>query len=334
MKEYTFPYYISFGKNDSIDCEVTISLSNKNAERLERSAKTKPRFRLDEDEDIWDIYDKVYDAIIKQEKEELLIDFTPVRDALSWTDDYDKDTLITEEQIDNYLDNLNRGINYPDVLQGLEPTIKPKSKKSESIIIERPNGQKHLWDMALDLTKIIYFDGGQTLYRVPCDYSGVFTVKATVKTIEGTAFNFCDRIKEIIIEDGITEIPDNAFSRCENLEKITIPKTVIKIGFNAFTRCYHLKEVVLSEGLVEIDNTAFRFCDSLKELHIPSTVKKISMHIDSYSNGLKDLYFHGMETQIDNHMHSDEWGITLHVMDGSWAEAFAIKHNYTYMIIE
>lgn len=120
MKEYTFPYYVSFGKNDSVNCEIDIELSDEDADRLEKSAHEEPRFRLDEDDKIGDIYDMVYQTIIDQEKDSLLDDPSPVEDTLSWDEDYDPDVGVTEKDIDAYLDELSFGVNYPEELQELD----------------------------------------------------------------------------------------------------------------------------------------------------------------------------------------------------------------------
>lgn len=120
MKEYEFPYYVSFGKNDSVDCIVDCTLDDEQAERLEASARVEPRWRLSEDDSISDIYDVVYEEILELEKSNLMDDTSVVEDYLSWEPDYDPAKPITEEDIDKYIDSLNIGINYPEELQDIE----------------------------------------------------------------------------------------------------------------------------------------------------------------------------------------------------------------------
>lgn len=73
MKTYTFPYAAVFGKMDSCDCQIDIELTDEEAQRLEQSAHAESRWRLDEDESISDIFDKVYAAIYKQEDEDTVV---------------------------------------------------------------------------------------------------------------------------------------------------------------------------------------------------------------------------------------------------------------------
>ena len=333
MKTIVFPYYVSFGKLDSVSSEIELSISDKDAKRLERSAKEGGKFRLNEDEDLSDLYDKVYQEIILAEKDALLSDPSPVKDFLSWEEGYD-DSPITEEQIDHYLEELVIGINYPVELQLLEKTIASKKKqtKCESIIVERSIAQEFVY-INNNKDKIVYVDNGETLYFIPSKYTGAFTIPSTVRRLEGdltfNPFSKHKRINEVIIEEGLTEIPDWAFDGCDSLERIVIPGSVKRIGFNAFTKCSHLKQVKMSEGLTEIDNTAFRFCFDLEQLRIPASVETISMHITSYQAGIKEIFFEGMSTSIDDtRCRGDEWKkVTVYAKEGSAAESFAKEHG-------
>ena len=73
-------------------------------------------------------------------------------------------------------------------------------------------------------------------------------------------------VKNVIIDDGVTEIPDNAFSGCGNLETITIPDSVTKIGDSAFAGSSSLGEVTLPPALNSIGNGAFSGCSSLEKV--------------------------------------------------------------------
>lgn len=331
MKSFLFPYYISFGKLDNVDCSIEYSLSEKNAKRLEKSAREGGRFHLNEDPDIDDIFDKVISAIIKQEKQELTLDPSLVIDALSWTDDFDPEAGITEKQIDEYLNDLDIGINYPKELQLLEPSVSKNSRhsKCENVIIEKEIAKDYI-RCKENQEKIIYVDDGKTLYYVPPKYSGKFIIDSTVRTFAFEVFLKRNGITEIEIENGIEEIPDWTFSGCEKVERITVPPSVVKIGFNAFTKCYNLKQIELSEGLLEIHHCAFRFCENLKELHIPASVRELDMSITDYHNGLEELFFGGDNTRIIDKYSSSHKRIIIHARKGSQAEQYAMKKRIKY----
>jgi len=89
------------------------------------------------------------------------------------------------------------------------------------------------------------------------------------------AFMFCASLREVVLNDGLTEIGRSAFQGCVSLQKITIPSTVTKIDADAFNDCVNLREVVLNEGLQKIGWQAFFNCQSLLNITLPSTVTEV-----------------------------------------------------------
>ena len=117
MKVYRFPHVFVFGKWDEVNAEIEIELSDEESNRLENAIKAKPLAVFCENKSLSDIYDKVFTAIIDEERKGLLADPTPVENMLSWEDDYDPDQPITDQQIEMYLDELYIRIYYPEELR-------------------------------------------------------------------------------------------------------------------------------------------------------------------------------------------------------------------------
>ena len=67
-------------------------------------------------------------------------------------------------------------------------------------------------------------------------------------------------VTEIVIEEGVTTIGNNAFNSCRDLTKISIPDTVIRIGEYAFYFCDNLAEVKIHNGVNFIVECAFGGC--------------------------------------------------------------------------
>lgn len=337
MKDFDFPYSISFGKLDSVGDSLTVALSDANAKRLVRSAEEGGRNQLGEDEFISDICAKVYKAIDKKLTEELLKDPTPVRDALSWEDSYDPDDPIGKKHIQKYLDDLMITAYYPEELQLLEPKVSAKATSARYEIMDEVQAAEYIKKDSYDSNVIVLTDEGRTLYHVPMKFSGTVTIPASVRKIRSGystgAFNQRVKITEIIIENGLEEIDERAFSQCKQLKKIVIPPSVKKIGSFAFAGCTSLEEVCLSEGLEELENTAFNWCHSLRELKLPSTLREVVTYINCYNDPIGHLYFYGMQTEVRGP--SDYWDrLTMHVLPGSVAEKFAIDHKIRYVLIE
>ncbi|MBR2822757.1 MAG: hypothetical protein IKE24_03635 [Clostridia bacterium] len=74
MKTYEFPYGGSTGKNDTWDSSICFDLTDEESERLEESARKEPRWRLDEDEAISDICEKIEHFIFEENKRMMIED--------------------------------------------------------------------------------------------------------------------------------------------------------------------------------------------------------------------------------------------------------------------
>lgn len=106
---------------------------------------------------------------------------------------------------------------------------------------------------------------------------------------------FDPAIKEVIINEGITEIGAETFKNLTKLETVKFPSTLETIGYKAFAECSKLTDVewpaslkvigeqafqrctsltkaILPEGLTSLGRGAFDSCKSVKEILIPSTV--------------------------------------------------------------
>ena len=115
---------------------------------------------------------------------------------------------------------------------------------------------------------------------------------------EATPMDRWRDLKEVVIEEGVTEIGVDAFSVCTSLETVTLPESLQKIGEGAFEYCSSLSEiqipanvtvigqrafhcckkltsVTIPEGVTEIDDATFAYCEELSTVVIPETVTKI-----------------------------------------------------------
>jgi hypothetical protein len=68
------------------------------------------------------------------------------------------------------------------------------------------------------------------------DYIYVSPYKANTFKI-APWFSHKNKIKKVVIEDGVTSIGNEAFFLCSSLASITIPNSVTSIGKGAFSNC-------------------------------------------------------------------------------------------------
>ena len=66
-----------------------------------------------------------------------------------------------------------------------------------------------------------------------------------------------DRIKKVIIENGVTSIGSYAFYYCTSLTSITIPDSVTEIGYGAFSECESLTSITIPDSVTSIGSWAF-----------------------------------------------------------------------------
>lgn len=119
-------------------------------------------------------------------------------------------------------------------------------------------------------------------------------------------------INTVILEDGVTEIGDNAF--CESgvlsihipdsverigtnafesaeLLSVTIPGSVSEIGNSAFKNCANLTSVTVSEGVETIRDKAFRGCTSLAYIDFPASITSVGTGAFTSCEGMRRVRF-------------------------------------------
>lgn len=100
-------------------------------------------------------------------------------------------------------------------------------------------------------------------------------------------FSGCNRLKDVAIREGITDIGCSAFRNIA-AKKIFLPSTVITINDEAFAGCKQLEEAVLDEKLHSIGHQTFMDTTLLSEISIPDGVEYIGSECFSYS-GIRNV---------------------------------------------
>ena len=77
---------------------------------------------------------------------------------------------------------------------------------------------------------------------------------------------YIHNLREVIINDDITSVPQEAFMLIDSLQRVSLPDTVASIGARAFSSCTGLVTMTLPSSLTEIADEAFYGCTSLAEV--------------------------------------------------------------------
>lgn len=112
-------------------------------------------------------------------------------------------------------------------------------------------------------------------------------------------FDGCAALKNVIFEEGITEIPNYLFEACNGLKEITIPNTVTKINKKAFKDCVNLEKVIFSSALSDIREYAFQGCSKLEKLEFPASLSKLGSGAFFDCVGIKELKIPKSLTKVD-----------------------------------
>ncbi|MGC7160760.1 leucine-rich repeat protein [Metamycoplasma hominis] len=113
------------------------------------------------------------------------------------------------------------------------------------------------------------------------------TIPSSIKEIGKGAFSGCANLEEVILNEGLEKIGDEAFSSTK-IESITIPGSVKEIGRRAFSGCANLEEVSLNEGLEKIGDEAFSNTN-IESIIIPDSVKEIGRRAFSSCKNLEEV---------------------------------------------
>lgn len=148
------------------------------------------------------------------------------------------------------------------------------------------------------------------------DDSGTLTISGEGKTQDFTGSNtssswkpYNDRIRKIVIENGVTRIGWNAFSGCTNLTEVILPDSLKVISLKAFMDCSSLTVIRIPAGVTEIGDRAFWNCGA------PSGVVTVGV---------------SFETGTECRRYFEQRSVVLQVTSGSFAEEYAIRNDMSY----
>lgn len=81
--------------------------------------------------------------------------------------------------------------------------------------------------------------------------------EGTISLLDSHSFSGAELLDNVVLSDGISEIPKGAFSNCKSLEHINMPYDLVSIGKSAFSGDYKLRDVTLPHNLKSIGDNAF-----------------------------------------------------------------------------
>ncbi len=120
-----------------------------------------------------------------------------------------------------------------------------------------------------------------------------------VTNIGDWAFAGCSGLTSVSIPNSVTIIGRYAFNGCSNLPSVNIPNTVKNIGISAFQNCSSLTFFNIPNSLTSIEYSTFKDCYSLTSITIPNSVTSIGENAFESCYGLKSITIGNSVTNID-----------------------------------
>ena len=186
-------------------------------------------------------------------------------------------------------------INLPEGIENIGSDF-IKETKIEKIKIPKSlkSGSSALYG-ANELKKVEFEEGTETIISGICsvDYSE-------------------NKIEEIIIPDGVTEIESVAFAGCKNIKDIKLPETLESIGYMAFGNCTGLESIKIPSKVKTIGREAFEYCSNLKKIILPESVESIGT--DAFSGCNEEFTIYGYE--------------------GTYAQQYANENNIPFKLVD
>lgn len=115
----------------------------------------------------------------------------------------------------------------------------------------------------------------ETFWSTKKPFTGTLNL-ANVQVLAQGCFYNCMFSGELIVPEGVTEIPAKCFYNTSGkLSSVVLPGTIKVIGEDAFRNQSRLTNINLPEGLISIHDQAFKDCRTLSNLGLPSTLQSI-----------------------------------------------------------
>ncbi len=121
-----------------------------------------------------------------------------------------------------------------------------------------------------------------------------------------------EEVTEIVIPNGITEIPSYQFTGFNKVTSIKFPEGLKIIGESAFFGCESITDIVIPDSVTIIDNYAFDNCTNLKSIKLSNSLNKIGAYAFSYTN-LKSIELPNNLKEIGNDAFSNTSLINIEI---------------------
>ena len=204
-----------------------------------------------------------------------------------------------------------------DTLQNIRLEISASAEDASAVTWTKTESDGLTWTLYEDGTLNISGTGemrGYNAYSIKspaCDNSNIknVVIEDGITSIGNNAFYGCS-LTNIRIPGSVTSIGKYALDYCMSLTSVTIPGSVSSIGEYAFSDCRNLTDATILDGVTSIENRAFCGCSRLTSVTIPNSVTNIGESAFWNCNKLTSVTIPDGVTSIEDHVFSSCYSLT------------------------
>ena len=136
-----------------------------------------------------------------------------------------------------------------------------------------------------------------------------FTFPTNLKYIGISAFASCERLKEVILPEGVIGTDADAFSNCTSISRVVLPKTLIEIDAYVFHGCNRIPKFegecpfVSDDGLFLYQTSSYSSISTEKTVLCKAANAGLSsLYIPEGTTGMQNYAIEGMEELREIHL--------------------------------
>lgn len=158
-------------------------------------------------------------------------------------------------------------------------------------------------------------------------------IKNGVLSIRNGAFDGCSLLTSVTIPNSVTNIDNCSFYHCVSLTSISIPNGVTRIGDSAFAGCSGLTTISIPNSVTHIGLYAFSGCTSLTQLIIPNSINEINYKTFYNCTSLTKVLIPDSVKSINSY-NGGSFGncknLTIYGYEGSYAQTFSQNNSIPF----
>ena len=126
-------------------------------------------------------------------------------------------------------------------------------------------------------------NGNNVKANILCNEDGTYKIiiKGNGEMADGniseksTLSDLTEKTKELVIDNEITNVGENAFKSFNSLQNVTFGKNITTIGDSAFEGCTALQSVIIDNDISIVGKMAFYQCRGIMNLYLGNQVERI-----------------------------------------------------------